>query len=128
MPTPNGAPRVVRGLGVITRMLRHRHAHPIQQRGFLQHARQIAGQQDRRPAGITKSPHPATQIVDAVAAFDAERETHFLPKPVLVQCQRRTVVRFNGYGSAVRATAHPSTPAVTPELLAKLFLEKPPKI
>ena len=31
-----------------------RHAHPIQQLGFLQHARQIAGQQDRRPAGITK--------------------------------------------------------------------------
>jgi hypothetical protein len=120
-PEPKGDPRVVRGLGVITRMSPPPPAPDPAMRGFLQHPRQIAGQQDRRPAGIAEPPHAVAQIIDAVAALDAEREAHLLPQPVLVQGQRRTVVYFDGHGPTVRATAHPSAPTITPHLRPMLL-------
>ena len=57
----------------------------------MQHPRQVAGQHDGRPPGIAQAPHATAQIIDAVAAFDAEREAHLLAQPVLVQGQRRTI-------------------------------------
>ncbi|WP_442859785.1 hypothetical protein [Burkholderia sp. 9777_1386] len=73
-----------------------RHAHTIQQRGFVQHPRQIAGQQNGRASSIAEPPHAAAQIIDAVTAFDTERKAYLLTQRVLVQGQCGTIVRFDG--------------------------------
>jgi hypothetical protein len=82
----------------------------------MQHSCQISGQQHRRTAGVTDSPGSVAQVVDVVAALDVEREAHFLPQPVFIQGQRRTVDCFDGHLATIRAPADPAATTITPDL------------
>ena len=97
------------------------HTHTIQQRWFLQHTRKIARQQHRRTPGITEPPHAVTEVIDSIAAFDAEREAQLRAQPVLVQDQRRTIGGFDGHRPAVRAPARPPAATITPHLRPMLL-------
>ena len=82
----------------------------------MQHSRQLSGQHDRRAAGITEPPSTVAQVIDVVAALDVEGETHFLPQPVFVQGQRRTVDCLDRNLATLRAPADPTAPSIAPDL------------
>jgi hypothetical protein len=63
----------------------------------MQHSRQIAGQHTGERRASPSRHSSVAQVIDAVAALDAEREAHLLPQPVLIQGQRRTVDCFDGH-------------------------------
>ena len=87
----------------------------------MQHSRQISGQHDRRSAGVTEPPSTVAQIIYVVATFDVEREAHFLPQPVFIQGQCRTIDCLDRHLATLRATADPTAPAVTPDLRPMLL-------
>ena len=87
----------------------------------MQHSRQISGQHDRRSAGVTEPPSTVAQIIYVVATLDVEREAHFLPQPVFIQGQCRTIDCLDRHLATLRATADPTAPAVTPDLRPMLL-------
>lgn len=97
------------------------HTHPIQQGRLLLHPHQAASQHDWRVPGITQAPYTITQIVNAIAAFDAEGKAQFLAQPVFVQSQSNNIHRFNSHRPAVRATAYAPMVFVRPHLRTVLL-------
>ena len=87
----------------------------------MQHSRQLSGQHDRRAAGITEPPSTVAQVIDVVAALDVEGEAHFLPQPVFIQGQRRTVDCLDRNLATLRAPADPTAPSIAPDLRPMLL-------
>ena len=82
----------------------------------MQHSRQISGQHYRRAACVTEPPNTVAQVIDVVAALDVEREAHFLPQPVFIQGQRRTVDCLDRNLATLLAPADPTAPSIAPDL------------